>query len=351
MSCSSSDLKRQIGKIVFSLRENEYEYGSLDLPASVNVDEIISDGWISNRRRIVLNTHGCSVATCTMCPLPDESVPGHITVTDQNLMNQIDSALNGSIEDVITVYNNGNFFSDREISPFVREYLYKKVSATKATCLVVECLPQFITEDKLVHAEEFLHGVTLTVAIGLQSWNDDVREIAINSTCTKKSFLKAIDLLHKYRYDSQVFLMFKSPFMTTLESIDDVVNGVNELNKLRVKNIIVSPLRITKNTMVWDLYNKGLYFPPTQWGLNELLVRLDSQTYDDNVRIAMSILTGADGIDSIRVPITDEFLEDVKIYNTHPPFYFPQNKSKQLPIDLLKDNRTIRERVLDAVKI
>lgn len=343
------NLKRQIGSIVHSLRKNEYSYGDLNTPASVNIDDIVENGVDKKRRRIVLNSHGCSVSTCTMCPLPDESVPGCVTMSDHNLTSQINLAFDGFNEHVATVYNNGNFFSNKEISNFVREYLYKKVADSTAETLVVECLPQFITEEKIIHANQFLNGKKLMVAIGLQSWNDDIRELAINSTCTKKAFLNAVEILHKYGHKIQVFLMFKPPFIDEDESIDDLVDSINELNKLGIESIIVSPMRVAKNTMVEKMFNEGKYVPPSLDGLLLMIEEVHHLVDDKNVRVALSILTAKDGIDSIRIKSTEDVIDAVKYYNdTHDISKIKKIKTI-CPVDLEWEG-TIRERVENYLK-
>lgn len=342
-------LKRQIGTIVHSLRKNEYSYGDLNSPASVGIDDIVENGLNKKRRRIVLNSHGCSVSTCTMCPLPDESVPGCVTMSDHNLTSQINVAFDGFNEHVATVYNNGNFFSNKEISNFVREYLYKKVADSSAETLVVECLPQFITEEKIIHANQFLNGKKLMVAIGLQSWNDDIRELAINSTCTKKAFLNAVEILHKYGHKIQVFLMFKPPFIDEDESTNDIIEAIKQLNELRVESIIVSPMRVAKNTMVEKMFNEGKYIPPSLNGLLKMIEEINYSVDDTNVRVALSILTAKDGIDSIRIKSSEDVIDAVKHYNdTHQIEKIVDIET--IPSNDLKWAGTIHERVENYLK-
>jgi radical SAM enzyme (TIGR01210 family) len=348
---NTSELKRKIGKQVFSLRENTFAHKPVGEPASVSVDNIVEGGVEMTRRRIVLNTHGCSVATCTMCPLPDESVPGNVTVTDQDIIGQVTKAMEGCMEDVVTIYNNGNFFSDREISPFVRNFIFTRVSISGAHELIVESLPQFITEEKMEFAQSLLGSTKLTVAIGLQSWDDTVREVAINSTCTKKAFLSALDILHAHGFNAQVFLMFGAPYLSLQESVCDIVNGVFNINKLGVKSIVISPLRVTKNTLVWNLYSKGKYFPPSQHGLEMLISELYYARRDvkiDNVRIAVSILSGDDGIEAIRVPISDKFMENVKLFNRHDGNYIPIFESKPTSADAITYSTDLLTRISEG---
>ena len=54
--------------------------------------------------------------------------------------------------------------TDKEISKEVRIYIYKsiaKIPGIKYLC--VESLPQFITEEKLLEAKQYLNDIKLTV--------------------------------------------------------------------------------------------------------------------------------------------------------------------------------------------
>ena len=165
---------------------------------------------------------------------------------------------------------------------------------------MVESLPQFITAEKLQAAKSILKEKKIQVAMGLQSWNDAVREQAINSTCTKKGFLTAVQLLKEVGYSAQVFLMFKPPFLTTEESINDLVNGVIELNKIGINDPILCPMRISKNTVVDVLFKEGNYIPPTLWQLIRSIELIHKKVPNTKCRVAISCLTGLDGINSIR---------------------------------------------------
>jgi radical SAM enzyme (TIGR01210 family) len=299
---NSSNLKSHLTRLVRNLRKNEYDYGdSVDVPQSTLEDVIVDGKGALKRRRVVLTAHGCCVSTCTMCPLPDESVPDDVEVTEQNLKNQIDGAfVNAEGLDVLTLYHNGNFFADKEISEDLRRYIYRKMAQSPYKYLIVETLPQFITREKLQSAKELMGDKIVQVAIGLQSWDDTVREYAINSTCTKKAFLKSIELLKEFGYIPQVFLMFKPAFLTVNESIVDLSKGVSELHKIGVDNPIICPMRISKHTLVDVLHQNNLYFPPTLWELLRAVEEIHTLTPNTNCRVAVSCITGVDGIQAIR---------------------------------------------------
>ncbi len=280
-------IKRLLLARVFALRRNDFSYESLDRPQSATTDTIQTPDGPRLRRRIVLTAHGCSVATCTMCPLPDEAVDKAVPVTLDNWMRQITEGLSrvpfGGIH-TVTLFHNGNWFADREVPEAWREEIYCYLRATDIRELVVECLPQYLTAERLAHARHYLGpAIKLTVAIGLQSSSELVRELCIASTCLEGTFQRAVELLHAQGDAAQVFLMFHPPFLTIEESIWDLRESIRYVQACGATPTIC-PMRIAPNTVVADLAAKGLYTAPTLFDLCEALVQLE------NVRVAASLL-------------------------------------------------------------
>ena len=278
-------IKRLLLARVFALRRNDFRYDSLDRPQSVQDDIIQTPEGPRKRRRVVLTAHGCSVATCSMCPLPDEAVDGKIPVTLDHWMSQLRAALYDCPADLhtLTLFHNGNFFADREVPKEWRTAIYDHLRTTGIKELVVESLPQYLTFPRLAHAREWLGPIKLVVAIGLQSSNELVRELCVTSTCLEGTFERAIDWLHDQGDDAQVFLLFHPPFLTIEESIWDLRASIRYCQALGVTPTIC-PMRIAPNTVVDDLAAKGLYDPPDLWDLYHALQGFT------NVRVAASLL-------------------------------------------------------------
>jgi radical SAM enzyme (TIGR01210 family) len=268
------NLRPKISLLSRSLRRDFFQNMPVDLPMSVKSDSILFDGKIQKRKRIILLTTGCDVGTCTMCPFPGESSS---QVNSQNLKNQFDNAFSGdSIQnyELLTIFCNGNFFSNREISPDVRDYMFSKIkdSITVKT-VVVESLPQFIQEETVAEAKKILGDVKLAVFMGLQSSNDLVREVAINTTCTKKSFELAVKHLKSCNYLPITFLMIKPPFLTEDEAIEDTLASIQYLSDIGVSHSTLCPTRVAPNTVLEKIHAAGLYQPPWVWTVVEILKR------------------------------------------------------------------------------
>lgn len=277
-------IKRLLLARVFALRRNQFAYDSLDRPQSVQTDTIQTKDGPVLRRRIVLTAHGCSVATCTMCPLPDEAVDDKIPVTLDHWLNQIREGLRDHPWiHTVTLFHNGNFFADREVPPCWREAIYGLLRDTKIKELVVESLPQYLTEERLAHARTALGSIRLNVAIGLQSSSELVRELCIASTCLEDTFEQAIKLLHAQGDEAQVFLMFHPPFLTIEESMWDLRESIEYVQEFGVMPT-VCPMKIAPHTVVADLAARGLYEVPDLWHLYQAL------RGTDHVRVAASLL-------------------------------------------------------------
>jgi len=193
-----------------------------------------------------------------MCPFPNEALPG---IETDNLINQFESSFIGDVNsyDMVTLFCNGNFFNDAETSPEARDHMFKRIRQLGANYAVVESLPQYVTAEKLDHVKGILGDVRLGVFMGFQSANDDIRNIAINTTCTKHAFESTTKILLEHNYIPLAFLMIKPPFVTESETIDDVEDSVEYLKRLGVTYITLCPNRVAPNTTCAVLHRMGLY--------------------------------------------------------------------------------------------
>ncbi len=246
---------------------------NLAAPQSYGNDTVVMEGKTLRRKRIVLLAPGCSVATCSMCPLPNEALdPKRRAINPDQIIAQFEAAfIHDDINqyDVITIFNNGNFLVDKEIDPSVRQHIYTRIAKSNASILVIETLPQFITHPKLEEAKRFLGTKRLAAAIGLQSSND---------------------LLREYGYIAIAFLMIKPPFLTEREAVEDTTESVRYLSELGIQDPILCATRVAPNTIVNLLYQAGQFNPPWIWSVVEIIKRITCTIPQSQPIIATSVL-------------------------------------------------------------
>lgn len=250
---------------------------------------------------IILRTKGCSWALgeyggCSMCGYIQDST---IEKIDQiHIINQIDYAFRENINEIssdeadfiLKIFNSGSFFDDDEISEEVREYLYKKIAnIPKIKEVVLESRVDYITNNKLKKMKEVLKNKHVEVAIGLETTNDYIRNKYINKGLSFKDFLNAVQLCKENNVGIRAYLLFKPPFLNEQTAIEDCVNSIHTLAKLKIDTISINPLNIQKDSLVEYLYYQNRYRPPWFYSLFKcILIACKDNNILDSIRIISS---------------------------------------------------------------
>lgn len=293
---SVRELRRCIGDLSLRLRTSRSQERPAE-PRFVDYDSIrLADGRLAGRKKVIIMSGGCSVPTCTMCPFTNENNYGIAAeASPEALLDQVRRTLvrTGSEPgyEVLSLYNDGSFFAPREIPRDLQVEIARLVAAAGVGRLVVESLPQFVTEQGLAPFVEALGDVRLEIGIGLQSADDLVRETLVNTRISRVSFERALTVMAGLSVDPKIYLMVKPPFLTDGEAVTDVVQSVDYLTGLGVTGVTLCPTRVSRNTVAWELWKSGLYAPPHLWTVVEAIRRVHERLA---VRVACVNLRGTD---------------------------------------------------------
>jgi len=318
---SSSHLRQGLSKIALGIRRNRSQIGTLDTPFSVIDYEFYEGGRTYKRKKIILAARGCTAATCTMCPIPNEAYYGlNLNFTPEDFLRQFYAAFTTEPIDsyqLVSVYNSGNWFANREIPAGARQGIYQAIARSCCEGLMVESLPQFVTPQAIAEAKEYLDGKRLIVGIGLQSADDFIRNVCINTTCTKEQFERASHLLWEKGYTAKVYLMIKPAFLTEREAVTETVQSIQYVAALGYEDVSICPTRIAPYTVVAELAKRGMYTPPSLWTTIDILNELGS----DSLAQARVACLDVDGKDSDTVyphncpSCTPVILDALKTFN------------------------------------
>lgn len=156
------DIRNKLSKIALSYREGCNTSIDPDVPRIVENDFYFVAGKLQRRKRVILRSNGCSIATCTMCPFTNETKYGcEKSVTIDNYLNQLSWVFSkDSLDnyDVLSIYIDGSFFSESEMPRAIRSHIYTMVKNSECSMLVVESSPQFIKPPQLEEAKTSLAG-------------------------------------------------------------------------------------------------------------------------------------------------------------------------------------------------
>lgn len=292
-----SHLRHGLSNIALGIRRNRIQIGLLDKPFSVIDYEFYEGGRTYKRKKIILAARGCTAATCTMCPIPNEAYYNlNLNFTPDDFLRQFHFSFETEPIDsyqLISVYNSGNWFANKEIPPAARQGIYRAIARSRCEGIMVESLPQFITPLAIAEAKAYLGDKRLIVGIGLQSADDFIRNVCINTTCTKEQFERASHLLWENGYTAKAYLMIKPPFLTESEAVAETVQSIQYVSSIGYEDVSICPTRIAPYTVVAELARRGLYTPPSLWTTIDILEEVSGDNHA-RARVACLDVDGKD---------------------------------------------------------
>lgn len=213
---------------------------------------------------MIMRTNGCVWAKsggCTMCGYKDASLTG---VTEDDLMAQVDQAVSRyDGEPFVKIYTSGSFLDDNEIPPSVRERIFSEFK--DAERILFESRPEFVTNDSVAMLPK-----TVTIALGLESSDDDILKISINKGFTSGDSRRAGETIKNAGLMVRTYLLLKPPYLTESAAMDDAIASVKFADAFS-DEISINPVNVQRGTLAERLWKKGDYRPPWVWSLIEVL--------------------------------------------------------------------------------
>ena len=138
---------------------------------------------------------------------------------------------------------------------------------------MIESRPEFVRQDILREAKTHLQGKALTVAIGLESTNDKVRNGPLAKFIGRKSFDKALSLLKAEGHRAFVYVFLGAPGLSEAEAYLDAQTSVRELHALGVDEIALSCAFVAPGGMLEQAFRAGSFRPPRLWSIAQLIAQ------------------------------------------------------------------------------
>ena len=220
-------------------------------------------GKIETVNTIFLTSKECAFK-CLMCDLwkntLDEAAPlGAIVKQIDYALEQLPQA------DAIKLYNNGNFFDTKAISPKEYSEIISRISTYKR--VVVENHPK-LCNKYCIEFNEMLDA-KLEVAMGLETLHPDVLP-RLNKQLTKEDFKNATKFLNQYNIDVRAFILLNAPYITDAkESVAWTLKSMQFAFECGAVRCSVIPVR-PGNGVMDVLWKENYYTPPTLAMLEEV---------------------------------------------------------------------------------
>lgn len=250
-------------------------------------------GVPSQRLMVILRSPGCTYdrqpgGGCSYCGFRHLTTNGTKVTTDE-YQEQMAAALAAHEADLpqireIDIYNSGNFLNDAEVPPDARVAILKVCAEREAVrLLVLESRPEFVCSEKLNPLRRVIsrasEDLALEVAIGLDAYDDSIREAHLRKGFSRSDFERAVEVLGDVGIDLLVYVMLKPCELSNRDALRDVVSAgeyvyrVADASGVRAR-IGLEPTFVVPGTrLAWE-YSAGAYTPPSLWLVKEAAERL-----------------------------------------------------------------------------
>lgn len=226
-------------------------------------------------KRIIigLRTLGCSWGRkagggCIHCKIPFSQIRSDDT--NAILASLIEDYRQYDFTDtpVLCLYTPGSFFDDHELPATTRKEILNIISEnSQLDMLVLESRPDHICEEKIAQLRDILPNIRIEVGLGLDSSNDHVRNTILNKGIKFKSYSEACQILNKYDVEVLTYVLIKPPYLSEKDCIIDGIETSRTAFSYGSKAVSLEPLNVQNDTIIHELYKKGLYRPPWLWSI------------------------------------------------------------------------------------
>lgn len=225
---------------------------------------------------VILKTGGCRHNRCRMCSYRFER---YTETSGERLQSLLLSQLEyiGARYDLegirmVKIYTSGSFFDPREVPPGVVD---AAAALFRGKLVVAETRPEYVDAGRLA---EFQAGIDtgeweipLTVAMGLETTSDFIREKCIDKGFSWQDFLSAVREARSAGAGVKAYLLHKPLFLTEREALLDMEQSIRAVAGI-ADLISMNPCTVQRRTELEYYWKKGAYRPPYLWSVLSLLI-------------------------------------------------------------------------------
>jgi archaeosine synthase beta-subunit len=249
-----------------------------DLAASSDIRTGYIDGKPVERLVITLRSPGCSWVNrgggCSMCGHYAGTIRGEIPSVDEFLTQfRMEAGCYdlGRIA-IISLYNSGSILNPDELPLEALLGILRQIrDFPSVRKVILESRAEFVDANLICYLKEVLgKGKSLSIAIGLETADDETRRICLNKGSSLAEINDAVKKVKPYA-EIQLYILLGIPFLTESEAVKDSILSIRCAQNMGADEIHIEPLTIQRYTLVELLCRQGLYRLPSLYSLYEVL--------------------------------------------------------------------------------
>ncbi len=168
------------------------------------------------------------------------------------------TALDGTSPDDKFIAYFQNFSNTYEDISVLKERYDSALCDERIAALAIGTRPDCLDKEKVKLLSEYKKRCDVWAELGLQTSNDETAKL-INRGYKKETFEKAAALLKEYGIPCVVHMIIGLPG----EGHEDYLNTAKYISSFGIWGIKIHSVYVMKDTVLADMYEKGVYTPPT----------------------------------------------------------------------------------------
>ncbi|MDD1718680.1 MAG: archaeosine biosynthesis radical SAM protein RaSEA [Methanoregulaceae archaeon] len=236
---------------------------------------------------VILRTGGCAWSRCLMCSYRHER---YRSGSPEDLIRGIKAQVSWVSErfppgtyDLVKIYTSGSLFDRNEVP---KEALASVAGLCSGKMVVAETRPEYVVRESL---EEFTSLIDegkwkspLSVAIGLETSDDSIREKSIRKGFSFDQYLTAVKEARSAGAGVKTYLLLKPLFLTENEAIEDMQSSIAACAAYS-DVISMNPCTVQRGTEMERYWRYGAYRPPYLWSVLSVLLSAGTHILCDPV--------------------------------------------------------------------
>lgn len=264
--------------ILDSLRDimRDIRAAALPLPFPRNrvASSDVRTGYVQGRpvRRLVITLRGPGCAWvsrgggCFMCGHHAGTTRGVVPAVEEYLAQFRSEIARRDISDieVLSLYNSGSVLNPGEVPPESLRAIFQDIACIPSIRKVVlETRAEYVVRERLAELAGILGPErTLSIAIGLESADDERRLLCANKGSTYAQIAHAVRTAGEFG-ETQLYILLGLPFLTESEAVSDSIASIRCASDLGADEIHIEPMTLQRHTLVELLHREGLYRLPS----------------------------------------------------------------------------------------
>jgi len=230
----------------------------------------------ANTFQFVMQSIGCQQEHCLMCDY------GH---SEHNLTpDQVATAFDNALSEAQRPFRNlivdafGSVLDQREVPRPNLDVLLDKIAGVDCRLVTFETHVDTVDDEVLGLIKERLPNKNIVIELGLETADEHIRKDHLNKHFTNQKFEQTVKKIHEHGMIVDANLLVGVPFLSPKQQLDDLVQSIQYCEEQAVDDIVIFPINIKPETLLWDIHEKGEYTPVSHWLLIEALNQLDEPT-------------------------------------------------------------------------